>query len=154
LTRTVAIVTGASSGIGAATRQELAEHGASVAVIRRHKDRLDTLVTTIEAAGGTALAVGADITDRGQAKTACRPSSRRIGRVDTRTALRLLAMAGAIWTTGAPTSHPCLPNDPSSPMTTMPIRNQRSRGQVASGPWTFPRDCARCVTSTSPRRAR
>jgi NADP-dependent 3-hydroxy acid dehydrogenase YdfG len=64
LTGTVAIVTGASSGIGDAAARRLAEHGATVAVVARRKDRLDTLVSEIEADGGTALAVAADITDR------------------------------------------------------------------------------------------
>jgi NADP-dependent 3-hydroxy acid dehydrogenase YdfG len=82
LTGTVAIVTGASSGIGEATARKLAEHGASVAVIARRKDRLDTLVAAIEAAGGTALAVAADITDRGQAETAVQTVVQRFGRVD------------------------------------------------------------------------
>jgi NADP-dependent 3-hydroxy acid dehydrogenase YdfG len=82
LTGTVAIVTGASSGIGQATARALAEHGASVAVIARRKDRLDTLVADIEAGGGTALAVEADITDRGQAERAVATVVDRYGRLD------------------------------------------------------------------------
>ena len=58
LAGTVAIVTGASSGIGEATAKEARIWlGASVAVIARRKNRLDTLVADIEEAGGTALAV-------------------------------------------------------------------------------------------------
>jgi NADP-dependent 3-hydroxy acid dehydrogenase YdfG len=79
LTGTVAIVTGASSGIGDATARRLAEHCATVALVARRKDRLDTLVSEIEADGGTALAVAADITDRLQAEQACRPSSTSSG---------------------------------------------------------------------------
>ena len=82
LAGTVAIVTGASSGIGEATAKALASLGASVAVIARRKNRLDTLVADIEEAGGTALAVEADITDRGQAEPAVQTVVDRFGRLD------------------------------------------------------------------------
>jgi NADP-dependent 3-hydroxy acid dehydrogenase YdfG len=82
LNGTVAIVTGASSGIGDATARRLAEHGASVAVIARRAERLDTLVKNIEAAGGIALAVAADITDRAQAEQAVQTVVDRFGRLD------------------------------------------------------------------------
>jgi NADP-dependent 3-hydroxy acid dehydrogenase YdfG len=79
---TVALVTGASSGIGDATARRLAEHGATVVVVARRRIRLDTLVSEIEAAGGTALAVEADITDRDQAGRAVQSAIDRFGRLD------------------------------------------------------------------------
>ncbi|MGW0475697.1 SDR family NAD(P)-dependent oxidoreductase [Streptomyces coeruleorubidus] len=83
LTGTVALVTGASSGIGAATARELAEHGASVALVARRKDRLEDLAAGIEKAGGTTLVVEADITDRNQAEGAVEQVVERFGRLDT-----------------------------------------------------------------------
>ena len=82
LNGTVAIVTGASSGIGDATARRLAEHGATVAVIARRGDRLDALVKDIEAAGGAALAIAVDITDRAQADRAVQTVADRLERVD------------------------------------------------------------------------
>ncbi|WP_329549701.1 SDR family NAD(P)-dependent oxidoreductase [Streptomyces sp. NBC_01356] len=83
LTGTVALVTGASSGIGAATARRLAGHGASVTLVARRKARLDDLAAEIEKAGGTALAVEADITDRAQAESAVQQSVEHFGRLDT-----------------------------------------------------------------------
>ncbi len=59
----VAIVTGASSGIGRATAALLAERGAAVALVARDAQRLEQLAREIEAAGGRALAVPTDVTD-------------------------------------------------------------------------------------------
>ena len=74
---TVALVTGASSGIGEATARALSEHGATVAVAARRKDRLDALAEQI---GG--LAIETDVTDRAQAIEAVERTVRELGRLD------------------------------------------------------------------------
>ena len=83
LSGTVAVVTGASSGIGAATARRLADHGACVALVARRRDRLQALAAEIEQADGTALVVEADITDRSQAEAAMQQTVDRFGRLDT-----------------------------------------------------------------------
>jgi NADP-dependent 3-hydroxy acid dehydrogenase YdfG len=80
---TVALVTGASSGIGEATAAALAELGAVVAVAARRKDRLDDLVRRIEDKGGKALAIETDVTDRSQAEAAVEQTVADLGRLDT-----------------------------------------------------------------------
>ncbi len=60
----VAVVTGASSGIGEATARELAARGASVVLAARGADRLEALRREISAPGGVALAVETDVSDR------------------------------------------------------------------------------------------
>jgi NADP-dependent 3-hydroxy acid dehydrogenase YdfG len=83
LSGTVAVVTGASSGIGAATARRLADHGASVALVARRRDRLQALAAEIQQADGTALVVEADITDRAQAQAAVQQTVDRFERLDT-----------------------------------------------------------------------
>jgi len=60
----VALVTGASSGLGVQFAKALADNGASVALVARRLDRLSTLKNEIEANGGRAVAIEADVTDR------------------------------------------------------------------------------------------
>jgi len=83
LTSTVALVTGASSGIGAATAAALAAQGAAVALAARRRDRLDALADDIRAQGGAALVLEADITDERQAKDAVERTVAELGRLDT-----------------------------------------------------------------------
>jgi NADP-dependent 3-hydroxy acid dehydrogenase YdfG len=80
---TVALVTGASSGIGEATGAALAAHGAAVALVARRKDRLDALARRIEDDGGRALAIEADVTDQAQARAAVARAAEELGRLDT-----------------------------------------------------------------------
>jgi NAD(P)-dependent dehydrogenase (short-subunit alcohol dehydrogenase family) len=64
LTGEVALVTGASSGLGSRFAQVLAANGAKVALVARRKERLDALCERIAADGGTAIAIEADVLDR------------------------------------------------------------------------------------------
>jgi NADP-dependent 3-hydroxy acid dehydrogenase YdfG len=80
---TVALVTGASSGIGEATARQLARGGAAVAIAARRKDRLDALAHEIEQAGGSALAIETDITDEEQVRRLVGETVDRLGRLDT-----------------------------------------------------------------------
>ena len=80
---TVALVTGASSGIGAATALELSGLGASVALVARRSDRLEELATSIRRQGATALVLAADITDEPQAREVVERTAAEFGRLDT-----------------------------------------------------------------------
>jgi NADP-dependent 3-hydroxy acid dehydrogenase YdfG len=83
LSGTVALVTGASSGIGEATAKLLAADGATVAVAARRLDRLERLVEEIDDGGGKALAIEADVTDRAAAEALVERTVKELGRLDT-----------------------------------------------------------------------
>lgn len=78
----VALVTGASSGLGARFAQVLAANGASVALVARRAERLAAQVETILAAGGKAVAVEADVLDRQAMLRAFDEAERAFGTVD------------------------------------------------------------------------
>ena len=83
LNATVALVTGASSGIGAATARELARRGAAVVIAARRRERLEALAQEIEQAGGRALAIETDVTDQEQVKRLIAETVDALGRLDT-----------------------------------------------------------------------
>lgn len=78
----VAIVTGASSGIGHATATLFAQEGARVVVTARRQAQLDALVAQIEAAGGQAIAVAGDVRDEATAKLVVETAIRCFGGLD------------------------------------------------------------------------
>ncbi|MFF1965710.1 SDR family oxidoreductase [Streptomyces sp. NPDC058232] len=78
----VAVVTGASSGIGEASAEHLAELGARVVVLARRVDRLDELVARIDKSGGEALALAVDVTDTAAVQAAADRVSAELGGAD------------------------------------------------------------------------
>ena len=82
LTGKVALVTGASSGIGAATALALAHEGAAVALIARRRERLEALAQSIAAAGGRAEVVALDMAEVGSAEEAVKRTLEAFGGLD------------------------------------------------------------------------
>lgn len=78
----VAVITGASSGIGEASAEHLAALGARVAVLARRADRLAELVTRIEKDGGSALAITVDVSDAAAVSAAAERVANELGGAD------------------------------------------------------------------------
>jgi 3-oxoacyl-[acyl-carrier protein] reductase len=78
----IALITGASQGIGRDTALAFAEAGAKVAVAARNEERLASLVSEIEAVGGAALAVKMDVADAEQVKAGFKQVLEKFGRLD------------------------------------------------------------------------
>jgi NADP-dependent 3-hydroxy acid dehydrogenase YdfG len=93
-TITVALVTGASSGIGQATARLLARQGATVVLVARRQDRIDVLAKEIAGQGGRAVALAADLTDPDAAAGVVATTVERLGRLD------ILVNAAGVMLTG------------------------------------------------------
>jgi NAD(P)-dependent dehydrogenase (short-subunit alcohol dehydrogenase family) len=78
----VAIITGGGSGLGREIAKNLAARGASVVITSRDLEKLKKVVTEIEAAGGTALAISTDVRDTAQVDAMVRQAVERFGRID------------------------------------------------------------------------
>lgn len=78
----VVVITGASSGIGAAAAELLAAEGAKVVLSARRKDRMDALAAKIREAGGEALVVESDVTDPEQMHALAAAAKDAYGRLD------------------------------------------------------------------------
>jgi NAD(P)-dependent dehydrogenase (short-subunit alcohol dehydrogenase family) len=91
----VAIVTGASQGIGRAIAQRCAEAGAKVALVARTASKLEEVATEIRDGGGAALAIPADVTDQAAVKAMARQAEAELGPVDL-----LVNNAGAFYAIG------------------------------------------------------
>jgi NADP-dependent 3-hydroxy acid dehydrogenase YdfG len=83
LQETVALVTGASSGIGAATARRLAAEGAAVALLGRRRDNLEELAAAIRGDSGHALVLQADVASAEEVSAAVERVAAELGRLDT-----------------------------------------------------------------------
>src|SRR5205823_3937607 len=82
LTGRIAVVTGASSGMGRATALLLASRGAKIALLARRKAALDDIAAEIQGRGGSALALVTDVTDQASVETAAAAIRDQYGNAD------------------------------------------------------------------------
>lgn len=101
LSERVALITGASSGLGARMAKVLSAHGAKVALAARRTDRLQSLKAEIQAQGGTAMCVELDVTSEAQTIAAYDTIENTLGPVDT-----VIANAGMSKDLGRATDNP------------------------------------------------
>jgi NAD(P)-dependent dehydrogenase (short-subunit alcohol dehydrogenase family) len=80
--RRVVVVTGASAGVGRAAARAFADDGAAVALLARHRGRLDSACEEIRAAGGVALGLVVDVADPEQVEAAAARVERELGPID------------------------------------------------------------------------
>jgi len=78
----VIVVTGASGGVGRAVARAFGREGESVALLARGKTGLEAAAADVRAAGGTALAIPADVADFGQVEAAAERTERELGPID------------------------------------------------------------------------
>jgi NADP-dependent 3-hydroxy acid dehydrogenase YdfG len=97
----VVLVTGASSGIGAATAREFGRRGAKVVLAARRAAELEAQADVIRAAGGEAVAIPTDVADAGQVTSLATRATEVFGRIDV-----LVNNAGAKWVTPFATTPP------------------------------------------------
>src|SRR4051794_25382243 len=79
---TVALITGGGRGLGRAFAQALAEHGVSVAITGRTQSEIDVAAQEIEQAGGRAIAIPGDVTDRQAVARAVDIAEAELGPID------------------------------------------------------------------------
>jgi short-subunit dehydrogenase len=78
----VVVITGASAGIGRATVRAFAERGAHIALVARDTERLEAARQEVEAMGGRAIVIGADVADHAQVEAAAERTERELGPID------------------------------------------------------------------------
>ncbi len=92
----VAVVTGASSGLGADAARAYAEYGADVALLARRKEKLDAIVEEIKATGKNAIAVQCDVSDEESVKNAVQQVLDHYGKIDILLNNAGVAFAGSV----------------------------------------------------------
>lgn len=96
LKNNVAIVTGAASGIGAASARLFAAEGAKVALVDQDKEGLGQVASDIEAAGGSALVIPADVSSGAEAQAGVDQVMERWGRIDVLMTAAGISMGGTV----------------------------------------------------------